>query len=320
MSFISSDKLLHHAKFDERPITADIFITNFCNNHCPYCTYGRWDLEANEKRKYTTFDEFVKYANRLLELGVKGIILTGGGEPTINPDFDKITRWLEDNRIEYGINTNFNVLRYFSPTYLKVSLDAYDDESYKAYRGVSNYSKVRENIIAYDKWRKLNDVRTSLGIQMVASNVETVNKFYSANKDLPVDYISIRPMESTCGSYYKNDKLTVDFKPEAIVSAIKTLSIIDPRVQINYKWDMLASSFERCYAQWSQIAVNMYGEVMYCCHKPYEIVGNIMDEDILEKKKNFSTDMSKCDVPCRLSAPNKTIESLSIQNAHINFI
>ena len=319
MSYISSNKLLFHAKFDEKPITADIFITNFCNNHCPYCTYGRWDLEANEKKKYTTYEEFVKYATRLRELGAKSIILTGGGEPTINPDFDKITKWLEENHFDYGINTNFNVIRYFKPNYLKVSLDAYDNESYKAYRGVEAYDKVRANIIAYDEWRKANSPNTTLGIQMVASNVETINKFYSANKDLPVDYIGIRPMESTCGSYYKKD-LAADSKPEILLSAIKTLAGIDPRVQYNYKWDMLNYKAKECYAQWSQIAVNMFGEVMYCCHKPYEIVGNIMDEDILEKKKKFKTDLSKCDVPCRLSAPNKTLEGLQSPNSHVNFI
>lgn len=319
MAFITSDKILFHAKFDYKPITADIFLTNFCNNHCPYCTYGRWDLEANEKRKYISFEEFVKYAERLLSLGVKGIILSGGGEPTINPDFDKIVAWLEERGIDYGVNTNMNVLKYYKPKYLKVSLDAYDDESYKAYRGVAHYSLVRANIIAYDKWRKENDVKTNLGIQMVASNVETVNKFYSANRDLPVDYISIRPMESTCGSYYKKE-MGDDFKPLALVSAIKTLSGIDERVQMNYKWEMLNFSFAECYASWSTIALNMFGEVMYCCHKPYEIVGHIMDEDILEKKKNFKTDMSKCDIPCRLSAPNKTLEGLLKPNSHVNFV
>lgn len=319
MSFITADKLMHHAKFEEKPITADIFLTNFCNNQCPYCTYGRWELEANEKRKFITYEEFVKYAERLLSLGVKGIILTGGGEPTINPDFEKICEWLEKKGIDYGVNTNLNVLKYIKPNYLKVSLDAYDDESYKAYRGVAHYSLVRANIIAYDKWRKENDVKTNLGIQMVASNVETVNKFYAANRDLPVDYISIRPMESTCGSYYKKE-LAEDFKPSVLVSAIKTLSGIDERVQLNYKWDMLNYGVSKCYAAWTTLAINMFGEVMFCCHKPYEIVGHILDDDILEKKEKFKTDMAKCDIPCRLSAPNKTIEALENPSPHVNFI
>lgn len=321
MSYITGSKLIQHCFFDYKPITADIFLTNFCNNRCPYCTYGRWDLESKLNTSYLHFEDFVKYANRLIELGVKGFILTGGGEPTINPDFDKITNWLEEHNIDYGINTNFNVLKLFRPNYLKVSLDAYDENSYKAYRGVNAYEKVRKNIIEYDKWRKENNVKTTLGIQMVASNVELVNKFYYSNRDLPVDYIVIRPMESTCGQYYKNE-LSGDSSPEIIISVIKTLASIDSRIQMNYKWEMLKYKPKECYAQWSQIAINENGQVMYCCQKPYEIVGHIMDEDILEKKALYKTDLSKCDVPCRLSAPNKTLEMIkeSSNSTHLNFI
>jgi hypothetical protein len=55
----------------------------------------------------------------------------------------------------------------------------------------------------------------------------------------------------------------------------------------------------------TQIAINERGEVMYCCHKPYEIVGHVMDENILEKKQEYFTNIAKCDVPCRLTAPNE---------------
>ena len=57
-------------------------------------------------------------------------------------------------------------------------------------------------------------------------------------------------------------------------------------------------------AAWAQIAVNERGEVMFCCHKPYEVVGHIMDEDILTKKAAAVTDMCECDIPCRMTAPN----------------
>ena len=45
---------------------------------------------------------------------------------------------------------------------------------------------------------------------------------------------------------------------------------------------------------------------MYCCHKPYEVVGHVLDPDILEKKESFRTNMAACDVPCRMTAPNTT--------------
>ena len=119
---ISNNKMLFNLKnvIEKKPITADLFLTNFCNNKCQYCTYNRWDLPKG--RKFVTFNEFVRNVNILEGMGVNGFILTGGGEPTVNPDFDKITKWLETENINYGINTNFNILKLIKPVYLIYSL------------------------------------------------------------------------------------------------------------------------------------------------------------------------------------------------------
>lgn len=135
-------------------------------------------------------------------LGSGAIILTGGGEPTLCPDFEKITAWLERNEVHYGINSNFNVLKYFKPDYLKVSLDGYDEDSYEKARGVRKYSAAIENIKAFAEWKREESPKTSLGIQFVANDSLAVKRFYAANKGLDVDYIAFRPMESTAGKFY----------------------------------------------------------------------------------------------------------------------
>lgn len=46
---ITGEKMLSHIDRiagEKKPITADIFLTNYCNNRCPYCTYGRWELDT----------------------------------------------------------------------------------------------------------------------------------------------------------------------------------------------------------------------------------------------------------------------------------
>lgn len=285
---------------DHRPITADIFLTNYCNNNCPYCTYRRWELDADAySMKY---EEFIQYAERLLDLGAQGFILTGGGEPTICKDFKKITEWLEMHSIHYGVNTNMNKLEYIKPDYLKVSLDGWDEKSYKASRGVEAYKQVRDNIARYAAWKKVNSPLTALGIQRVVLNADDVMKFYEANKDLPVDYISFRPVESTFGDFYNHEYAEQDVF--MTVKTIRDLQKEDARVTLNFKWDMLNTQEKTCTAQWAQIAINERGQVMYCCHKPYQIVGHVMDEDILEKKAMAYTDMRRCDIPCRMTAPN----------------
>lgn len=319
MENIAGDKMFAHverALNDRRPITADIFLTNYCNNKCPYCTYRRWELETGAYSM--RYEEFVEYAERLLELGVEGFILTGGGEPTLCRDFKKITDWLEAHSIHYGINTNFNEVQYIKPDYLKVSLDGWDEESYEKRRGVRAYEKVRDNIARYASWKRVNSPETSLGIQIVVETVEDVYEFYSSNAEMPVDYISFRPVESTAGKYYKginNYAESID-----IVKAVNILKKSDERVVLNFKWDMLDRQEDRCTAQWAQIAVNERGEVMYCCHKPYQIVGHVMDEDILEKKRKAHTDMGQCDIPCRLTAPNMFVAQMEKERKDAFFI
>lgn len=296
---IDSMKLIRHLDNlrDEKPITADIFLTNYCNNNCPYCTYHRWELEPGSR--YMKFEDFVRYVTKMRALGVKGVILTGGGEPTINPDFEGITRWLESSGIKYGLNTNFNKYVECSPSFLKVSLDGYSERSYKRRRGVDAYNKVIENIHKYCEFRDKS--RTSLGVQIVVTNFDEIDLFYDATKNLDVDFIVFRPIEATGGYYTQNDIAGV---VQSMMNAINRLKLKDNRVVLNSKWYQLSTCFGKCSAQWAQLAIDERGNVMYCCQKPYEIVGHVMDNDILDKKRAFKTDMSKCDIPCRMTASN----------------
>ena len=93
---------------DKRPITADIFLNDYCNNKCPWCTYARY---GERNGQYMTIHDFITYSDILRQNGIKGFILTGGGEPTICKDFDAITNYLESNNLMYGINTNFNIYK-----------------------------------------------------------------------------------------------------------------------------------------------------------------------------------------------------------------
>ena len=226
---ISGQKLLYNLEnlVERKPITADIYLNDYCNNKCPYCAYARYGMN---ERQWMAFEDFVKYAEILKGLGVKGFILTGGGEPTISKDFDKITAWLESQGLAYGINTNFNVLKYIKPTFLKVSLDGWDEDSYQAKRGVRKYTKVVDNIEKYLDWKAENNVSTSVGIQTVVMSTEDALRFYEANKHLDIDYMNFRPVESTGGSYYKDKDIS------DIIKTMEDLNKKDSRVTVNYKW------------------------------------------------------------------------------------
>lgn len=301
MAYISSSKLIHHMDRvlgDQRPITAEMFLTNFCNHRCGYCRF-------HHGKGFMTFDDFVRYAEKLIDIGVKGFILSGGGEPILNPDFDKITAWLEANDLEYGINTNFSKLKKIKPRYLKVSIDATSPEQYQEFRGVNpnKFDQMLGNIRDYREWQRSEGHDTTLGIQSLVMDEGHATKFYEAHKGLDIDYMVFRPMESV-GPAYSPSKF------KSLYNEIKELTKLDDRVMMNYKWDMMTKQFESCFASWSVMTVNWNGAVQYCCHKPQEVVGHIMEPNILEKKMKYKTNMKTCETPCRLSGSNGFLETV----------
>lgn len=312
---IECNKLIYNLEnvIANKPITADLFLTNYCNNKCKYCTYNRWDIDRS-KRKYVIYDEFVRNIEILKNMGVKSVILTGGGEPMLNPDFEKITAYLDEIQMPYGINTNFNVLKKCNPTYLKVSLDVSNREDYKEIRGVDTFEKVIKNI---QEFSKIKTNKTKLGVQCVVNKLEDICEFYRLAGSLNVDYIVFRPIESTVGEFYKEDNKNI---PYIALKILKELQQLDDRVKINYKWYELNTKFSKCHGNCLQIALDESSNVIYCCHKPTEIVGHITDSNISEKRKNFITNMLICDIPCRLTGPNKFIEMLEKTPSDKDFI
>lgn len=301
MNYISNNKLLYNTNslYNKTPITADINLTNYCNQNCNYCRYDNCD-------SYMSFEKFKKVVNRCLSLGVKSFILTGG-EPLINPDIEKIILFLDKKGISYGVNSNFMEYKNINPCWLKIGFDAWNKESYKKIRGIDGFDKVKNNIVRFCE----EHPNVVVGIQQVVFNKENIIKFYSAVKDLPVDYISYRPFESKENYYNDLNNIKKEFN---------ILSEKDDRILINYKWDFIDQNFKRCWSNWSIITINCNGDVWYCCHKPNEIVGNIEDENILEKKSNFITDMNDCEKPCRLTGNNNFCKLVSSKIQHSEFV
>lgn len=284
---------------EKKPITADVFLTDLCNNKCAYCRYDH----GNDARSMT-FAEFRENVFWLRRLGVRGVILTGGGEPTCNPDFDKICAWLEKNKYPYGVNTNMNILKLIKPNFLKVSLDTGDRAKYKEIRGVDALNRVSDNLGKYIEWIEEEGAKTKIGVQCVTSSVEQVESFYNAVRGFRVHYIQFRPIEMQGAN--------MDYS--AILAKIKELKSHDSRIVVSYKYDLVDYKPTQCFACWSVITLNTRGEVIYCCHRPDEKIGTIFDVDILDKIRRYKPDMSACEIPCRLSGANRYLDGLEVEN------
>jgi hypothetical protein len=96
------DKLQKIQKGDPpSPIMAHISLTNACNLTCSFCCFANRDLSERlpKERVFKALDSFKK-------IGILGIEFTGGGEPSIHPDFKEIVIYAKDLGFNLGICTN----------------------------------------------------------------------------------------------------------------------------------------------------------------------------------------------------------------------
>ncbi|MBI3160017.1 MAG: radical SAM protein [Chloroflexi bacterium] len=83
------------------PYKVDIALTYGCNNGCPHC-YNEADRLSMPS---LPLDEWRQVLNKLAELGVPHIILTGG-EATLHPDLPEVIRYADGLGMIVGLNTN----------------------------------------------------------------------------------------------------------------------------------------------------------------------------------------------------------------------
>jgi MoaA/NifB/PqqE/SkfB family radical SAM enzyme len=288
--------------FDQKPITADIFLTDFCNLKCSYCRYEKTN-------NYMEFDLFCDTVKRLQALGIKGFILTGGGEPMINPDIAKILAWLNKNGLSYGINSNgLKLPGDIRAKFLKIGIDYVDRRIYRDQKGRDGLGIVIKNL---QEFRRRNR-KTVLGVQAVIESADQVREFCNFFYEWDLDYISIRPIESQKWEY-KNKMFEIRSELNRAENHEK--------INVSYKWKYIYPRFEgyeKCYGWWTILNISHDGSVNYCCNKPDEKVGSIFENNILHKLEKYKTDMSKCEIPCRKSGINDFIRDLK-PITHVEF-
>ncbi len=139
------------------PKHIELVISDFCNHDCGFCSYrmsghpsntlfqvepGTSRKDRNPKRMIPV-EKCLEILDDCAEMGVKAIQFTGGGEPTIHPDFCHIVAYAMQKGLEAALITNGNMMleddqRTLAKrmTWLRISIDAAYPEHYMEERGV----------------------------------------------------------------------------------------------------------------------------------------------------------------------------------------
>jgi wyosine [tRNA(Phe)-imidazoG37] synthetase (radical SAM superfamily) len=191
------------------PLSINLDMTVACNYRCPHCI----DENIINTRFKLPEDIITRSLINLRLCGLKTVILIGGGEPTLHPQFGPIVKKIKALGIGCAIVTNgsrndkiADVARYFaSGDWIRLSLDSGSDDVFqKMHRPVSatTLESICESAMAI---KKINP-KVQLGFSFIVispeaveldarltANVQEIEMAAALAKRCGFDYISFKP-------------------------------------------------------------------------------------------------------------------------------
>jgi len=350
----SSLKVFHYQdKLDSLPkenpeIKAPIHIrikpTNVCNHNCWYCAYKVDNLQLGQdmvERDYIPEDKMMEIIDDIKDMGVKAVTFSGGGEPFTYRFFTQTIKKLIDYKIPFASLTNGSKLKgeiaeLFAEhaTWLRISIDGYDAQSYSEARSVklTEFDKIINNM---KNFVAIPNRKCNLGVSFIIDekNYTKIYEFSKLMKKTGVDSIKL----SGCvvaNDGKENNKYHEPFFEEAKRLSIKAKEELeDENFEVFDSYHYLEDKFDKEYnwCPYSQIlpVIGADLNIYPCQDKAYNLdnglVGSIKDISFKEfwfneKNKFFKINPScHCQNHCVANDKNKMIlDYLEVE--HLGFV
>lgn len=302
------------------PITVELDLTSRCNHKCTFCY-----TPDKDKRSADTLD--VNVVKGLLEelagLGVKGISYTGGGEPTLHPDFANIIAFGKMLGFDQGLMTNGSILDKYinnilnNMQWIRISIGGGDRKSYKRVQRVDHFDRVLDNvarlIVDRSVFSNLRLPYTGLRMLVNEQNIESLPNLASRlESELPPDYVQLAPDQFAKENILDKQRQQIERFKDALPKQVRLFTS-------GYKIKQRLNYPTRCYAHLCQIAIKANGEVLFCknvrAHEGF-VLGNVNNKsftDIWNSRQALVLEQklrpNNCGVFCKNSCLNESLEA-----------
>jgi MoaA/NifB/PqqE/SkfB family radical SAM enzyme len=152
------------------PKQVQLILSDLCNQNCSFCAYRMDGYTSNElfvgasekaayghnnPKRWIPTDRALSLLDEFKEMGVLSVQFTGGGEPTVHPEHERIFAralqlGLRCSLVSNGVKWGERMVEFVLPQFdwVRVSIDAGNAESYARTRQtpISNFEKVWGNV------------------------------------------------------------------------------------------------------------------------------------------------------------------------------
>ncbi|MGP8281867.1 MAG: radical SAM protein [Desulfomonilaceae bacterium] len=159
------------------PVHIRIKPTNRCNHRCWYCAYRSKNLHLGQdmnERDSIPPDKMKEVVDDIVAMGVRAVTFSGGGEPLLYKSLPETIERLASGGVRVATLTNGSNLKgrvadalAVHASWVRVSVDAWDEESYFASRGAKpgEFKQLIQNMKSFSDKR----TRCVLGVSFIVN-------------------------------------------------------------------------------------------------------------------------------------------------------
>lgn len=355
MNYITPHKVLAHVDRlvawqqgeTPAPVTVEIDLTNTCSLGCVSCHFrhthvaGPWAAQAvakptdySDTGRLADTARFVALMPELKAAGVKGVVFSGGGEPTLHPQFDLILQAAHDAGLAIGVYTlgghiseaRGRQMREHC-TFVVVSLDACDAQTYADEKSVPRDRFTQ----ACDGIQRLSGGPCVVGVSFLlhAGNWRRTADMVLLGRSLGASYVTFRP---TVNVSMDSPSVMLDDRGW-VTEALPTLwelhaepdVEVDPDRFVDYR-DWSGHQYAACTAIRFVTQITPDGRAWVCPNRRGMVgseLGNVHAEGfaaIWARHPKQWTDFRDCRAMCRLHLTNRVLADVLTPQRHEAFV
>jgi len=278
------------------PISINLDLTSACNYACPFCV----DSRLINAGKNFALEDIQKMIDTLSSHGLLSVILIGGGEPTLHPDFEAVVNLIKRKGLQIGIATNGSRLekieavtdRFKEKDWIRISIDATNEETFRALHHPRTALTLHQ-ILEKAKKVKEKNPRVSLGYSYVivwegveidgkklTPNVQEMSRAVELAREFSFDYISFKPClvrmeesqretllqnvdESKASKIVSDIEVQLRKARELAGDKVKILESSNLKAMLNQETERIKRQPKRCHMQFYRTVVSPFG--IYHC-------------------------------------------------------
>lgn len=344
----SAYKIVHHEDKIKQlrkgemitPLFAQVDLTNSCNLNCNFCSYKIGNYSPDHMKDFNKRDRLdknlvFKILEDMKQSGVKAVEWTGGGEPSLHPDYKDFFKFAKELNYEQALVTNstllddegIDIIRDFS--WVRFSVDASAEKTYKKIKGQYGLNKTLGNL---EKLIASKNPENIAGFSFIVCR-DNYKEIYGATrlaKDIGCDNIRFSLAytpegRKMFGGIWEDVVKEIEKAKQKETKDFKVFTFSNRINEISQK-----TKSDACYFHEFVAAIGANGGIYPCCLLKYDSrfnFGNLNEKSFEEiwfgeERKKFTEKIRKgCNYSCWMTEKNNFISYLLKDNPqHINFI